>query len=399
MTRALPTAGLLALSLVACGSEAPPRDLPYQGSAWPEARASHRVDKADLAIVTNNAGDSISVLDLRAGTVAVTAPIDLDPIANDGPHHAVIDAAGEFLYTPLAYPRPTTALGPHAQHGASQLPGVLLKLRVADLSRVSTVTLESNPGDILLTPDGKRAIVSHFDLSRAIEGLRKGRPLAEVRSPIVILDTATLERSSAPAPCIAAHGMAIPTDGKTLYLACYGEDAIAVVDLEKPTDPATLWPLGASATPGVPSIGPYFVVLAPGEQALVVAESEGKALRMIDRATGKTTARSPLPGAVFGPTTTRDGTRWIVPVQGPDGVHVVDATTVGVTSSRAFSAGECQRPHQAARHGERIFLVCEGDHVGPGAILEIDPNDLSTLRRFEVGAYPDVIAFPAGQGT
>jgi len=385
----------LVAALAGCSSENVVRnDLPYQGDAWVESRASHVIEKSSLAVVTNNLSDTVSLLDLSKNSVVATVPVDIDPLAVDGPHHAVVDANAEFLYAPFAYPREGAGLGPHAEHGSSQVPGILVKLRVRDLARVGTLTVENNPGDIVMTPDGKRVIVSHFDLLRAIDGLKAKKPLAELRAPLVIVDTATMSRVASPAPCVAGHGMAV-TNAK-LYLACYGEDAIAVVDLNDPKT-SELIPLGAA--PSVPPdvvFGPYFVTLGPSGNEVVVSETEGKGFRQIDLATKKTTQRAALAGAVFGPALTRDGASWLVPVQSPDQLVAVDATTFAVKKTRAFTADTCQKPHQIVRRGDRYLLVCEGDHVKPGKIVEVDPSTLETIRSFDVGVYPDVIAFPEG---
>lgn len=371
-------------------------DRPYDGGPWTSERPSHPIDKGSLAVVTNNASDTISLLDLTKNEVVATVPIDLDPLAVDGPHHAVVDPSGEFVYSPLAYPAPTLALGPHAGHGASTTPGILVKWRTKDLSRIGALTVSENPGDIAMTPDGKIVAVSHYDLRRAISGMSKGLALEELRAPLAIVDAVQLKTLSKPSPCIAAHGMAMTKDGKTLYLACYGEDAIGKVSLADPRAPVVeLTPLGAALVRPPSDLGPYFVVLSDDEATLVVSETEGQAVRRLDRATLKTTARLPLGGAVFGPAATTDGA-WLVPVQQPDELVRVDATTFAVTRTRAFTKADCVRPHQVARRAGRFFLVCEGDHVAPGAILEIDPVTLDTVRTFAVGAYPDVIAFPAG---
>lgn len=387
----------LLMLLAGCSSEEPRRnDLPYAGDAWPEARPTYSIPRESLAIVSNNLSDSISLIDLANNKVVASVAVDLDPVAVDGPHHAVVDPNGEFIYTPFAYPREGLVSGPHAEHGASPVPGILVKLNAKDLTRVGTLTIENNPGEIVMTPDGSRAIVSHFDLLRAIEGIKARKPLAELRAPIVIVDTATMSRVAAPAPCVASHGMTVSADGKTLYLACYGEDAVGVVDIANPNK-VELIPLGAAlATPPDVTFGPYFVAVAGG--SILVAETEGKSLRLIDLATKKTTVRTPLGGAVFGPAATKDGSRWIAPVQSPDQLVAVDAA-LAIQKSRPFSGDECIKPHQVARHGDRFLLVCEGDHVRPGKVLEIDPVTLDTLRTFEVGVYPDVIAFPTGQGT
>ncbi len=388
--------GATALLLGCSSKDIVRNDVPWDGGeAFPSSLPAYDIAAGDLAVVSNSYGDTLSLLDLAKNTVVATVPVDLDPLATDGPHHVAIDAKGEFLFTPLAYPTPTIDLGPHASHGASRSPGVLLKLRVRDLARVGALTIENNPGDVLLTPDGKKAIVSHFELSRALEGMKAKKPLAELRAPLVIVDVATMTKVAAPAPCIASHGMTVSADGKKLYLACYGEDAIGVVDLANPTAAAELWPLaGTTSLPPDITVGPYFVVLTASGKELVVGETEGKSFRVVSIETKTTIARVPLGGAVFGPAESADGARFLVPVQGPDKLVAIDAATWTVSATRALTKEECERPHQIARRGERFFLVCEGDHVKASKILELDGLTLATLRSFDVGVYPDVIAFP-----
>jgi hypothetical protein len=215
-----------------------------------------------------------------------------------------------------------------------------------------------------------------------------------LRAPVVIVDPKTMTRVAAPAPCVASHGMTLSKDDKTLYLACYGEDAVGIIELA--TGKSELVALGgAPAMPPDVSYGPYFVTLTDG--ALIISETEGKAIRLVDLLTKMTTQRTPLGGAVFGPAETRDG-RFLVPVQTPDKIVIVDKTLT-VTKTRAFADDECVKPHQIARHGDRYLVVCEGDHVKASKIIEVDPTTLDTIRSFDVGAYPDVIAFPMGEGS
>jgi hypothetical protein len=40
-----------------------------------------------------------------------------------------------------------------------------------------------------------------------------------------------------------------------------------------------------------------------------------------------------------------------------------------------------------------VYIVCEGDHAGPGKVIEVDPGTLEVVRSWTVGVYPDGIAF------
>jgi hypothetical protein len=84
----------------------------------------------------------------------------------------------------------------------------------------------------------------------------------------------------------------------------------------------------------------------------------------------------------------------VAPLQGPDGIARVDVERGTIEARVATPADVCQNPHAAKRAKDgRVYVVCEGDHVGPGAVLEIDPRTLAIKRRWIVGVYPDGIAF------
>ena len=84
----------------------------------------------------------------------------------------------------------------------------------------------------------------------------------------------------------------------------------------------------------------------------------------------------------------------LVPLQSPDGLARVRVDTRAVEAKVAYEKGECELPHAVrfAKDG-RAYVVCEGDHTAPGAILEVDPKTLATKRRWVVGVYPDGIDF------
>ncbi|MEO8801025.1 MAG: hypothetical protein ABI551_24245, partial [Polyangiaceae bacterium] len=89
-----------------------------------------------------------------------------------------------------------------------------------------------------------------------------------------------------------------------------------------------------------------------------------------------------------------DETGAIVPLQAPDGLARVDIATETVTAQVAFTKDQCEAPHAARKSSDgRVFVVCEGDHVKPGAVVEVDPTTLAVKARWVVGVYPDGIDF------
>jgi hypothetical protein len=84
-----------------------------------------------------------------------------------------------------------------------------------------------------------------------------------------------------------------------------------------------------------------------------------------------------------------DGT-CIVPLQNPNGVARADPAKGAVLQQVGYTDDECENPAEAnvARDG-RVFMVCEGDHHGPGSVLRLDPDTLAIEASVTVGVYPE----------
>jgi YVTN family beta-propeller protein len=368
-------------------------DEPAKPGAFPSSPAPIAIPAEGAALVTNNGSDDISVLDLAKNAVTAQPLIALDPIANNGPHHAKVDTRNGFVYTPLAFPPPKAAPGPHGNHGIAAVPGKLLKLSLEDLSRVDVSTVDVNPGEIAMTPDGSKLVVSHFDLQRAVAAAHRGAPVEEMRARVLVVDARSMLTTAAITACVAPHGMDLSPDGKTAYVACYGEDALGIVDLAAGS--VTRVPVGAApGQPGQPLYGPYSVFVSADGSKLVLGLLEGKALVVIDAQSRSVLRSIPMSGATYFGAQVEGTDDWIVPTQLQDTVVRVDTVTGQVKKSRPTP--DCSKPHQTARFKGRYFVVCEGDHVTPSVVLEIDPDTLETIRDFKVGAYPDAIIFVEG---
>jgi DNA-binding beta-propeller fold protein YncE len=371
---------------------------PYGGAPFPNRRTAF-ADRPELAVVSNNGDDSLTLVDLAVPELVGSGGIGLDPVDLDGPHHVALDRAHGEVLTVLAYPVPPTAPGPHAAHGSSQRRGMIQRLALSDLSPLGALPVETNPGDIVLSDDGNLLIVSHFDLVRA----QKQPDLESKRATLALVDPRNVGVEGGAATfvptCIAPHGVALSRpSGERAYVACYGEDALAVVDTTDPDAPPELVSLGIGGEPGRPFYGPYAAVMSPGGALVAVSNTESGDVRLFDaEAHSFLPARLATGGAPYFPAWADDETELIVPVQTPDGVLRVtlDGT---VRARREFSDGECVKPHEVVRsHGGRFFLVCEGDHVGPGTLLELDASSLETLAVLELGVYPDRLAIGAAR--
>jgi DNA-binding beta-propeller fold protein YncE len=358
---------------------------------------------ADIAIptaramyVTDNGSDTISVLD-RDGDAVVHVPIDIDPSAHEAPHHLAIDAAHNRLFVALAFPAPPPkdTKDPHASHGNAEDRGKLARLTLPRLAVDAVVEVDENPGDVILSPDRASAFVTHFDMKRAMNVAAAGGATSAMFASLQAWRAADITLTGSRPLCVAPHGMATTSDGRALMVACYGSDELAVVDLTSPNLPTARYPLGASpGVPGAPTYGPYSATLSPDEARVVVCDLEGMDLRVFDRAakrfvperTVSLGARAFMPAFV-------DGASLVAPLQGPDGLARVNVET-GAIEARTATGSMCRAPHVVrVAKDKRVYVVCEGDHAGPGAVVQIDPRTLAVTKTWTVGVYPDGLVF------
>jgi DNA-binding beta-propeller fold protein YncE len=364
---------------------------PYDGPpAYPNLRASFSAEGRRLAYVSNSLSDTISVLDLDPFELLSEVPVGRNPVDVDGPHHLAIDREAGLLYVALAYPA-LGAPGPHAGHGLSEQFGYAARLALDDLRSLGDARVEASPGDLALSPSGERLVVSHYDLLRAA-----GETLLEDRrASLVWFDPADQIGSEATVSsrltvCIAPHAMAFASDEDRVFVACAGEDSIAVVDLVEERVEAMVPVAPAIGRPGVPVHQPYAFASDASAERLAVSNIYSKTLALfsIEDLPERLWVTQLLGAPYFA--AWLDDARIVVPIQAPSGVAILDAETGELVGESSFAPEHCLNPHEAVVSSEgRLFFVCEGDRIAPGSVLELDPESLEIVRRLEVGVYPD----------
>ena len=392
---------VLALSTVGCTSEDPPVVYEYdayEGTAFPNKRMPLVVPDGGALFVTNSYADTISVLDAVTGNLLGTYPVGRDPVSLDGPHHVVVSGATNSVYLGLSYPAQDTGEGPHAAHGSSVKAGFAQKLSLTDMSILGQVRIDNNPGEIVISADGKRVFTSHFDLVRAV---KNPTDIDAARATIAVIDPSTIALVDSPAPkrittCVAPHGMVLSEPyGSTAYVACYGEDSIAVVDVDKGT--VERIPVAANVMGfGNPSYGPYSLSTSPSGDVIAIGNTASKDVRFFDKNTKQILSAQTIMlfGAPYFPAWSADGKLLVIPMQAPDAIAIMDLTSNTQVNYRAFTGDECKLPHVTTRLPDGTYAVtCEGDHKGPGKVLWLDPMTLATIRSADVGVYPDALFY------
>lgn len=396
-------AAAVALSAAACTPETIVEYQydPFTGIAYPNPRTPVAVPAAGMGIVSDSLSDTLSLIDLGTGERFGAFPVGRDPVGIDGPHHVTLDIKEGAVFIALSYPV-LAASGPHAQHGSSTQSGYVQKLALDDFRILGQVRVDNNPGDIVISEDGKRLVVSHFDLPRITTSMGdpdKARATLAVVDPGKVLPTGSADPKRIKI-CAAPHAVALSRPGgERAFVACYGEDALAIVDLEAGAlvERIALGPEAGSI--GAAAIGPYAAVLSPDGALVAIGNTISKDVRFFDVASSKMLPNQTIStlGVPYFPGFSPDASRLYVPMQNPDAVVVFDLTAGNAQiASRVFSGDECRAPHLAELVGNAIFVVCEGDHKSAGKIVRLNADTLETLSSAEVGIYPDALARVAG---
>ncbi|WP_437730304.1 YncE family protein [Sorangium sp. So ce1335] len=377
----------------------------YEGDAYPSRRPKIVIPEGGMGVVSDSRSDTLSLISLATGERFGVHPVGRDPVTIDGPHHVAVDPSQRALYVALSYPDLIGAVGPHASHGGSSVAGYVQKLALDDLRPLGQVRVEPNPGDIVISEDGSRLVVSHFDLQRAI---KNPGDVDAARSSIAVIDPEEVLPSGSAAPvhipvCITAHGIALSRpDGARAYVACYGEDVLAIVDLTDPAAEVKRVPVGPSPAMFEPSYGPYAAAMSPDGKTIAVSNVRSKDVRFFDVESGA--FREPdsdaiLFGSPYFVAWSPDSSRIYVPMQAPDAIQVIDVAAGSTALAYRDLTAVCDRPHIADFDGAgALFVVCEGDQIAtPGRVLRLDPETLETLSDTEVGLYPDAFARVAAE--
>jgi len=358
------------------------------GPAFPRRSVRFEREGRLLGYVANRRSDTVSVLDLDAMTELGEVPVGRDPVDVDGPRHAVADVPAGALYLVLSYP--LAADSPHAvANGGGPREGYLLALALDDLRPLGSVRLAPSPTELVLSDDHRLLAVSHED---TVLALKNTTDIDARRASLALLQPSSGMTESAATlalvpTCVAPAAVALSGDATRAYVACTGEDTLAVVDTSQRLVIARV-PAGA-----LPANKPSALTRSPAGTRLALSNQVAQTLVVFS--TGDLPAplaTIAVPGVPFF-AGFHGESELLVPVQDPDGVIRVDPTTGVVAAATVFADDACQNPSDARFAADgRVFLVCEGNHYAPGSVVELDPSTLAIIARAEVGIYPDRLA-------
>ena len=180
-------AALAPLALGACGDKdtSGPLTVPELeygvDQPWPAPASLPPIGPAGRIVITNNLDDTLSLLDLDSlgspdWKELARIPVGLNPVELEGPHHTAVSPDGSFYYVGISNYVPGSGSGPHGTHGAGTADGYCLKLDSTTNRLVGSVRVDPNPGDVIVSKDGRTLYQTHFDLLKIAEVVERGCP-------------------------------------------------------------------------------------------------------------------------------------------------------------------------------------------------------------------------------
>jgi DNA-binding beta-propeller fold protein YncE len=373
----------VATTVLACSSSSGVAD--YTGDAYPDRRPSFEPADRRLGYLANLRSDTVSVVDLDAMELLGSVPVGRDPVDIDGPRHVALDLAADLAYVVLSYP--DSVPSPHLQ-GAVQRSSYVEALRLSDLSVAGDLRIDAGADDVAFAPATGALAATHYDLLKALQPNLEDR-----RTNLALVDQASAIASGEGAArkvplCVAPTGVAFNADGSRAYVACTGEDAVAVVD---PGSGEVL----ARVPAGVALVNqPYAIVIDDERQRLVTANRVASTLSVFELSDEPSLlATLSVPGQPMFPAWIRESTL-AAPFQEPGGAALFDVTSGELLTQIQYTEDECEKPSELKLLNDgRLLLVCEGSHYDrPGAVVELDPETLEVRARVKVDIYPERIA-------
>ncbi len=214
--------------------------------------------------------DLIAVTDLESNLVMRFIPVGQDDNSNESPHFIELSPDGQFLYV-------TMLLG-----------GIVEKYRTDNYQFAGRVEVGSDPALIEISPDGQRAIISHWN---AISGSPKLTLLDAENMAIVDQVVGSGELLS------FGHGMATTSDFSLLYVVAnegnyyakyqIGEQSLAEIDK------FSIAPRQAPIPQATKAYQPYHCLLSPDESMFFITCNQTNEVRVFNTANDELIANIP----------------------------------------------------------------------------------------------------------
>lgn len=377
--------------------------LPYEGVAFPSRRASIPAPAGGLGLVANARSDSLSAVDAGGGAVLKTLPVGRDPVTPDNPIAIAAHPDSGAVYVLLAFQDLHAHL--HAGSGSHAQPSYVQKLALSDLAILGEVELPEEPRGLAISADGSRLVTAHWSSPGELAAQMTPDALQAARGRLSVIDTATIEPvfsegAAFGTACIGARAVALTADGSRAFVACFDEDAIAVLDLSAAGFPRELVPAGPEpGLPGLPAHGPAALALSPDGATLFFANELTGEVRALDATPGALSATHlfTAQGTPVALAAGEGGALYLLTREPASVLRLPVAPGGPELEERPLPAEDCAAPAaMALSNTGRILIACSGGEGVPGSVVALDASTLALLGSSAVGVDPRAIAIVPG---
>jgi len=328
--------------------------------------------KKGKVFVTNQSADLVAVIDIETNLVMRYVTTGTQPRGSipAAPHHVRIDQQGIYFYVTLINDQE------------------LWKFSATTYEFIAKVSVTPSPADIILTPSGDTAIVTHFSTLPQIATLVDTRTMQ-------VIKTFTVPTPLRPFVSFA-HGALLSGDGKRLYTTNQGTGNLTEITLIDNS-----MRIVALDTSGAPTSDtkPYLADESPDGRYIFVACYGTDDVRVIDRQRDSTRATRIIPVGTrpLHVHVSDDGEYVLAANQGSDDVTIIRTSDYSTTTIPDVG----RQPHgvDLSPDGRFLYVTCENqtDAIPPhhptigsrgiSFVTVIDFASRRIIRRIEVGGF------------
>ena len=302
--------------------------------------------------------DAVAIVDPHSGELIRKVPIGISTEDIEGVHALGVSPDQQYYYLSIAHGWPY---------------GSIWKMSADRDSLVGRTNVGLFPATMALTPDGTWLFVANYNLH--------GDPQTDTVS---VVHTPTMTEVQQIPVCTKPHGLVATNDGTSVYVSCTRDNVLKEISVETLAVVDSTNMLSEEDRAEGRTCYPAALALSKDDEKLYVACHRHEEIRVTPTSDlGTVTNRIPVGKGPYLMQVDPEGRRLYVPHRGEESYSVIDLETETVIATKPTSA---THPHTFAFGPDgRVFLSMESHAVVPGAVDEIDPETLETVRSIELG--------------
>jgi YVTN family beta-propeller protein len=267
--------------------------------------------------ITSVGSNTVSVIDTASNTVTATIPVGLDPVG------VAVTPDGSKVYVANLGSNTVSVIDTASNTVTATIPGFVFPPIIGGVA--------TSPFGLAVSPDGSKVYVTNF--------------LSPFGGGVSVIDTASnTETAAIPVggssiPGNPPFGVAVTPDGSKVYVADADDPfhnvrftPVSVIDTASNTVTASI-PIGPVPVPQLGGSVPFGVAVSPDGRTVYVTSRALNTVSVIDTASNMVTATIPVGLDPVGVAVTSDGSKVYVANAGSSTVSVIATATNTVTAT------------------------------------------------------------------